>query len=406
MIIKMTATKLFKLPMILAALISLSGFASASGITKQKSSLRVLMVGGGPDQKHNQVAIESNIRYVYRLLPAGAPVRVLFTDGNLQSENVQCQGDDKKIFYRTPQLPRLDGPSKSGAVRTELDGVVSDLRARSSSRALLYFTGHGSPNPASQFNNNHYDLWDKDRFTVQDLAGAIKTFPKNTPIVLVMVQCYSGAFGNVLFEDGDPTLGLIDQHICGFFASVPQRPAAGCTPEINEAEYKDFTSYFFAALTGTDRVGRTVTGADYNHDGKVVMSEAFDYALFHDDSIDTPVCTSDTFLRKFVKTTDDEIFKTPYSKARSWATPGQLAALEGLSKLLDLSGDDQLTTAHDLFVNTKVDSMEIHDVRLIRFVRLAKSIILAHTLNASGDRSTKARFADLVKAEAGNPLKD
>jgi hypothetical protein len=31
--------------------------------------LRALLVGGGPNPSHNQVAIESNIRYVYHLLP-------------------------------------------------------------------------------------------------------------------------------------------------------------------------------------------------------------------------------------------------------------------------------------------------------------------------------------------------
>ena len=51
--------------------------------------------------------------------------------------------------------------------------------------------------------------------------------------------------------------------------------AAGCTPEINEAEYQDFSSHFFAALTGRDRVGRAVTGADYNQDRRVSMDEAF-----------------------------------------------------------------------------------------------------------------------------------
>ena len=41
------------------------------------SSLRVLIVGGGPALEHNQVAIESNVRYVTRLLPPGTPKTTL-----------------------------------------------------------------------------------------------------------------------------------------------------------------------------------------------------------------------------------------------------------------------------------------------------------------------------------------
>ncbi|HWA83155.1 MAG TPA: hypothetical protein VG820_06980 [Fimbriimonadaceae bacterium] len=374
------------------------------GTAMAEEPLRVLMVGGGPDQSHNQVAIESNVRYVARLLRPGTTTRILFTDGKPTSENVQCQGDDQKIFYRAPQLPREDGPARSPNVRSELDAILKDLRGHPMNRVLLYFTGHGSGNRRSSYDNNYFDLWDEDQFSVRDLAASLKSFPKQSSIALVMVQCYSGAFGNVLFQDGDPISPLVDQHICGFFASVPQRPAAGCTPEINEANYRDFTGYFFAALTGIDRMGRTVTGADYNHDGKVGMNEAFAYALVHDDSIDTPVCTSDTFLRRFVTTPDETVFKTSFAKARTWASPSQLAALDGLSKLLHYSDDDQLETAYQAFERIDVESDNLADVRLIRFVRLAKSIVLAHTLNEAGSKEIKARYASLLQSEAANPL--
>src|SRR5205823_4254519 len=138
-----------------------------------------------------------------------------------------------------------------------------------------------------------------------------------------MVQCFSGAFGNVIFTGGDPNASPVDRVIAGFFAATPDRMAAGCTPEVNEAEYHDFTSYFFAALSGRDRVGRTVRGVDYNHDGRVGMDEAYAYALAHDISIDTPTCTSDYFLRRMVTAVDTEVFQTGYARARAWATPAQ-----------------------------------------------------------------------------------
>src|SRR5262249_6184393 len=156
----------------------------------------------------------------------------------------------------------------------------------------------------------------------------------------------SGAFGNVLFAGGDPHAAPVDREIAGFFAVTPDRMAAGCTPEVNEAEYHDFTSYFFAALTGRDRVGRHVTGADYDHDGRVGMDEPYAYSLIHDISIDVPCCTSDTFLRHAVAMDDADVFKTPYSQVRTWATPAQAAALDELSQALKLTGEGRLNQAY------------------------------------------------------------
>src|SRR5262249_5006469 len=157
------------------------------------------------------------------------------------------------------------------------------------SPVLLYFTGHGSPAPNGNLDNNQFDLWG-GHLAVRDLAARIATLPADVPVTLVMVQCFSGAFGNLVFTGGAPRLAPVPRQLAGFFATTRDRPAAGCTPEVNEAEYHDFTSYFFAALTRQDRVGRPVTGADYNHDGRVGMDEAFAFSLIHDASIDVPVC--------------------------------------------------------------------------------------------------------------------
>ena len=112
-----------------------------------------------------------------------------------------------------------------------------------------------------------------------------------------MVQCHAGGFAKLVFQGGDPTKPPIENRLCGFFASLESQLAAGCTTNIEEADYHDFTGYFVAALTGRDRLGRPVSGADANHDGRVGMDEAFCWAMVNDDSIDTPTCTSDEFLR-------------------------------------------------------------------------------------------------------------
>ncbi len=162
-----------------------------------------------------------------------------------------------------------------------------------------------------------------------------------------MAQCFSGGFGNLLFKRADPDQALDDHPITGFFAAESDREAAGCGTDTNSPLYQDFSSYFFGALCGRDKLGHRVDGADYDGDGKVSCYEAYCYALIHDESIDTPVCTSLVFLRRFVDTPDASIFTAPWPSVIESASPPQRAALDALSTKLGLSGDQRLLAAYD-----------------------------------------------------------
>ncbi|HZP84308.1 MAG TPA: hypothetical protein VFB21_21880 [Chthonomonadaceae bacterium] len=489
-------------------LLLLMPFATRADSPPLAPTPRIVIVGGGPSPEHNQVAIESNVRYVRKLLPPGAVRTTLFADGDAARETVLYEEEAKplsegeRVFglltkgseggsaatlhYRKPNLGgALDGASRRADLTRVFTQLQQEANGTTANRPLfLYFTGHGSPDEGDR-ENNAYDLWGKDeRLSVRDLAAQIARLPASVPVTLVMVQCFSGAFGNLIFEGGDPKGKVIDRDIAGFFATIKERPAAGCTPEVNEAEYHDFTSYFFAALTGRDRVGRRVTGADYNGDGRVGMDEAYCYALANDESIDIPVCTSDVFLRRFVTRKDAALFQARYSEARSWATPAQRMALDALSTRLKLSGEDRLSVAYnrefrdegedgagqksavrraarrfetarqegwqqitarwpDLrregtpeYERAKKEAIallnrqagegkwddlldaetalgrameaqytaELAESRLLRFIRLAKSVILAHTLRETGEPAIKARFERLIEAEGRTPL--
>ena len=467
-------------------------------------SPRVLIVGGGPDLRNNQVAIESNVRYVGKLLPRDSTRITLFADGD--SNNATVLYDDtidtrsgEYIFdlimrggdssdgssghYRKPKLgAKLNGASKKPEIQKAFTQLASETDDPTRP-VMLYFTGHGSRN-GPDLDNNQYDLWGaREGLTVRDLSREIARLPAETPVNIVMVQCFSGAFGNLVFENGDPRGEPVKRDIAGFFATVKERVAAGCTSAVNEAEYHDFTSYFFAAMTGRDRLGRRVSGADYNGDGRVGMDEAYCYTLIHDESIDVPVCTSDVFLRRYVLLKDAELFQAPYSSILSWASPGQRVALEALSTALNRRGEDRISVSYDRMirqmdgppewrssfrdVTAKLDTIrkdakrvlnsrwpelhrsgtddykqarkeaiaqlgreaeagkwkdlldasdavdkidqageaqEIAASRNLRYVRLGKSVIIAHWLKEHGTPELKARYARLIAAEARSPL--
>lgn len=343
----------------------------ATAVSRADPRLDVLIVGGGPSPEYNQVAIESNVRYLQRILPRSAPRTVLFADGDPSHATVEYDSGaaptagaqvldllldngslDPGVKWRAPRLGgRLDGPSKQADVDAAMQRLGAEAASSPGAEALIYFTGHGSPNRRDK-DNNVYDLWGGGGLSVRHLALDIRQIPQSTPVTLVMVQCFSGAFANLLFENGDPSGAPLSRGLAGFFATVKERVAAGCTSAVDEADYHDFTSYFFAALSGRDRVGRAVTGADYDGDGRVEMDEAFCYALSHDDSIDIPVCTSDVFLRRFEPDANTSLFSRPYSTVLGWASPAQRGALMELSSLLGISGDDRASRVYRDLSNT------------------------------------------------------
>jgi hypothetical protein len=172
-------------------------------------------------------------------------------------------------------------------------------------------------------------------------------------VVLIMVQCHSGGFGDVIFKNADAGPLLAEPTRCGFFATWHDRLAAGCTPDTQEENYKDYTTYFFAALSGKTRVGQAIAAPDYDHDGKTSMAEAHAYVLLTSDTIDIPMCTSDVLLRQFSKIKDDKVKElvTPSTKFETLikeTSPDRRAVLEGLSKQLELKGDDRAASARAL----------------------------------------------------------
>ncbi len=356
---------------------SVCSIANAQQTPSVYPAVTALLVGGGPQPNYNQVAIESNLRYLNHLLPLNDVRQVLFANGStakpivLYDTGVKGIGKGEQYLnliwsgslsgknarrFRKPSVGSvLNGPSTHKSIANALGMLGEQYRTgKQTGTLLLYFTGHGSPDNSRQ-NNNYYDLWKQHGgLSVQQLSADIQAVPRRVPLVVVMVQCFSGAFGNLIFKHGDAGAELASRNLAGFFATVNTMEAAGCTPEINQADYHDFTSYFFAALGGRDRLGRKVTGADYDNNGVVSMHEAYCYALIHDPSIDVPCCTSDFFLRRYVTgLRDSDIFQTDEKKVYAYADPAQKAALKGLAARLGLHGERSAYSLYQQFIQQK-----------------------------------------------------
>jgi hypothetical protein len=96
-----------------------------------------------------------------------------------------------------------------------------------------------------------------------------------------------------------------------------------------------------------------VVPPDYDHDGRVSMAEAHAYVMLTSETVDIPVCTSDVLLRQFSRTQDSRIkglaaASIKFDELVKLATPDRRAVLEGLSKQLELKGDDRAAAARTM----------------------------------------------------------
>ena len=307
-------------------------------------------VAGGSDPTSNQVSLERNVVFfretIQRIPSRPRTMHLLFADGTLPRRDVQFvgeqqsapeaavwlrrlfgDGDETTYRYRDQDLPSTLLPwatrqsARKAFLVERLKQLASELSA--GDRLILYVTTHGGPaDSGSSYSYEGYEeayessyrqgpgtgnrfdttisLWNDESISMSELNDLLDRFSADVPVVLLMTQCFAGGFAETVFLQGDRRSGVaVDRPRCGFFAALPGLPASGCTPEIDEATYQDYSTYFWAALGGVSRTGRHVANADVNGDGRVALAEAHAYAMLNAESIDVPLMTSDVMLRRF-----------------------------------------------------------------------------------------------------------
>ncbi len=340
-----------------------------------------LVIGGGYSASGNQVSLEKNVLYFRRVLGEldliEAPRHLLFADGRDRGRDLQFMdpafdipevnrafaellGSTKGIAnqYRSNGLAP-NGPSSIAEIDKWLKNTGSKLKG--DDRLMMYFTGHGGKGDKKTPQNTNVYLWNNQKLKMSDFTKKLDQLPVETPVILVMVQCYSGGFANVIFKDGDPKKGLAEHPRAGFFATVHNRVAAGCTPDIREENYQEYSTNFWEALCGKTRLGATIEKPDFDGDGKTSYAEAHAHVILSSDTIDIPIKTSDAFLRRYSQTQPPKEKKEGGEQSKEWllaeddyakiielAAPPEHAVLQGLSVKLELEDANRLKEARDL----------------------------------------------------------
>ncbi len=279
-----------------------------------------LLIGGGPSPRASEAQIEYNVNWVVaslRDLVPDAAISVFFAGGadapNTAVElrpraaeaslpmsalaSIYGEEGENRLLYRAHRVPDVVSSTRRDVLATELERRLVAMRP--GDQAMIIYNGHGSW--ASDRSQNALRLWDESRLSVREFETLLGRVDPAVPVRFVFTQCYSGAFSRAVYPKAQPSLLLASGKRCGFFAESSERESEGCSASIELGDYRDYTTYFFAGLTGKDRLGRPVAAArDRDADGRVSPFDAHLYTLLEGYNGDLPRSTSEDYLERWM----------------------------------------------------------------------------------------------------------
>jgi len=283
----------------------------------------VWIVGGGYDLKSSQVQIEKNVIWAAKVV-SQAPLtngrvrylNVFFTDGDAPGKDVNVwqpksgmqsglqplamiydANYEHGLEYRNHNIVKVRGSTARNELEPMLGTDFSNLKK--GDRGLFIFNGHGVYDKKNTANNKLM-LWDKSALSVAEFSSLLDKVDNSVPMRFVFTQCYSGGFERLVHPAAADNIELVSAPRCGFFSEAADRKAEGCSASIDTADYRDYSTYFFAALSGQTRQAEALPeNPDRNGDGQVSLYEAHLYTLAQAHSIDLPRSTSEVYLERW-----------------------------------------------------------------------------------------------------------
>lgn len=278
---------------------------------------RVWLIGGGNTLENSQGQIEENVRWLQSVFrQQGVSVKTFYTDGSGEDHDVvyfahveerdpiwepilRVYGSGLSYAQRTRRnsLTNIDGSTEKSELTSALTEDFQALNDDDS--VLLVYNGHGDIN-TNDTRKNNLMLWQDSRLSIKELDEVLDQTPASVPVRFVLTQCFSGSFSSLIYENPYSDT-LSEQSRCGFLAESDRREAEGCDLGTNQAEFRDYTTYFFAALQQETRIGENIPLAevDLDRSGDVSFHEAHIYTLANAFSTDLSRSTRETYIEKW-----------------------------------------------------------------------------------------------------------
>lgn len=277
------------------------------------------IIGGGPYLEHSQSQIELNVKWASQVILSRANkpnIKIFYTDGNNPAPDIinfiTTKENHSSFFpfdyvfggaeinakeYYNHSIANVTGTTNVNKLKPALEKDFKSLTSQD--KALILYNGHGGYN-GSDLSNNHLRLWNKTKLSVYGFEQLLSKINNQTPVRFIMTQCFSGAFGNAIHPNASKNSLELEGNRCGFMAESARRESEGCTASLKVGDYRDYTTYFFAALDGRTRLNQSLANSpDRNGDNIVSLYEAHLYTLVNAYSTDLSRSTSEQYLEKW-----------------------------------------------------------------------------------------------------------
>ncbi len=275
------------------------------------------LVGGGDKPSNSQVQIELNVKWIEGILrDSGYTPRIFFTDGQAPEPDVlthtgpeddaaatleplaRIMGEygDNYLAFRNNEVPNIEASTDATKLSTTLKEAFASMRP--GDRIFFIYQGHGTWEKDS--GNNALLLWNHTRLSAVEFQELLDALDPGVQFRFFFPQCFSGAF--LRLADASPLAYKDSTQAaqCGFTAVSATKPSEGCTVSLKADDFRDYSTYFFAALDGKTRLGKPLNGsADENGDGAISLHEAHMYSLDNAYSTDLSRSTSEDFLEQW-----------------------------------------------------------------------------------------------------------
>jgi hypothetical protein len=241
---------------------------------KNKSDSRyAVLMNGGHSSGNNHVRYWNDLSNIYIALVDAygfldENIIVLCSDGldpapdqsNGQNSDPDLDGDgDEDIMY--------------SCILENVDMVFENLTntLTGTSELFIFTTDHG--NTYGEW-DSLFNLWNMEELTDVHFASLLEALP-DCEIVCTFEPCFSGGFlDDIVVPPGPVVASSACRHDEYSWA-------------MGNLLYDEYVFYWTAAIKGEDAFGEPAD-ADYNHDGKITMDEAFIYAESHDSQSESP----------------------------------------------------------------------------------------------------------------------
>lgn len=276
----------------------------------QALATEALIIGGGSNIHDSSVRFEDTVGWLQSvLIDQQVNVTTFFNDGDSEEHDTYYEEDvpptaTGRVFGQYAMQKRryrghqLNGVQASSRISDIEPAITSQLAASNEQDLLLIGVGHGRVTDASNDSTSML-LWDNTELTSNQLHEWIAKHER--AVRFVFAQNHSGSFHRLAYaHNASNSLQLGNTLRCGFTSTTSYGVAELDTAASEESKYRDYTSYFFSAISGYEHDGEIISRfSDLNNDGHTSLREAHLYTLEEARSIELSLSTSEDYLLRW-----------------------------------------------------------------------------------------------------------